>query len=275
MKISNLDIIRSTLRAYRASILLPSLTSKIGLILRPFDAVRYIEVSYLLKFLRTNNLYNLNVLDVSSPHIISYILSAENIVLKTNLDESEKRFIKENHNLSFAIEDATHLTIPNNTFDLTCSVSVIEHIYRSYEMAIIEMLRVTKPGGYVYITFPVSKKYTEEWSEDTFYTNQFTDGEKTFFQYRFDHKYVSRIIDTSLQNSATLINVDIFWEKKEGTYNKMISSLQSNTLPIIAMIKNILLNFYYGITLFNRTGEHNFSKAKEFGNIQIIFKKNA
>lgn len=45
------------------------------------------------------------------------------------------------------------LTLPDNTFDLTMCISVIEHVTSTeYQHALMQLYRVTKPGGYLYIT---------------------------------------------------------------------------------------------------------------------------
>ena len=195
MKINACNKIKLVLNVYKALALFPSFKKKISLLFRPFDAPRYIEFAYLNKVLKKSKTNNLNILDVSSPYIMSYLLSQKNNVIKTDIDSSEKLFINESKTLKFQIEDATKLTFSDNSFDLVYSVSVIEHIYEKYILAIKEMIRVTKSGGVVYVTFPVAKSFQEEWTEGDVYEKQYKEGNKVFFQYRFDEEKVKEIIN--------------------------------------------------------------------------------
>lgn len=55
--------------------------------------------------------------------------------------------------LKFAVSDAcSHLPYPDNQFDLVFSINSFEH-FNPPEAALDEMLRVTKPGGLIYLTF--------------------------------------------------------------------------------------------------------------------------
>ena len=100
------------------------------------------------------------------------------------------------------------------------SISVIEHIFNSYLAAIKEMIRVVKNGGYIYLTFPVSSTYTEEWISSEIYSNQEKSDNKTFFQYRFDEQKFYEIVD-KLSN-VKIISYSIYWERKNGLYNRYI-----------------------------------------------------
>jgi len=227
---------------------------------------------YMIKFMRKNKLQGLNILDIASPHMMAYYLSENNHVLKTNIDIGEKKFIKENKNLTFKIEDATKLSFPDNTFDVTYSISVIEHIYKEYGKAISEMIRVTKKDGYIYLTFPVSNEHKEEWVDWPIYSKQKSHEDKIFFQYRFCDEDVNSIIK-SIKNSQ-VVSKDIFWEKKDGTYNKAMGAITKNLgNKYLNFIKNIFINSYYGLTMFPSKSVTSFSRGKPFGNIHLVLKK--
>lgn len=53
----------------------------------------------------------------------------------------------------------TQLPFPDNTFDLTCSNGVLMHLetVESAEIALKELIRVTRPGGYVYSHIGIDK----------------------------------------------------------------------------------------------------------------------
>ncbi len=67
-------------------------------------------------------------LDVSSPYILSYVLSKTGKVVKTDINPGEGKFIREGESLSFRPENATRLSFGDDSFDLVCWISVIEHI---------------------------------------------------------------------------------------------------------------------------------------------------
>lgn len=54
--------------------------------------------------------------------------------------------------LKFVVSDVCHLPYPDNQFDLVFSINSFEH-FDSPEAALDEMLRVTKPGGLIFLTF--------------------------------------------------------------------------------------------------------------------------
>lgn len=274
MEINFKDKIRVLLSVYSILNRLPTFTKKVALFFRPIDAVRYIEFAYIKKFIEANKLKDLKVLDLSSPYILSYILSKHNTVIKTDIDSSERKFIKENDTLFFRIEDATALTFKDNTFNLVYSISVIEHIYEKYIDAIIEMLRVVTPGGFVYITFPVSNEYKEEWVKGAVYEMQHKQDGKTFFQYRFDESSVQKMLHAVKENNGVIVQQDIFWESTEGAYDGLVEKIKQQKSNIyFTFIKNVLANFFYGFTMFTTKPAHSFAHSKSLGNMHIIIKK--
>ncbi len=274
MKITILDKIKIIFFVYLSLGLFSTYKKKLSLLCRPFDAPRYVEYAYLKKFINKNKLNNLKILDVSSPYIMSYILCKGNKVTKTDIDQSEKKFIDENKNLIFKIEDATNLSFSDNTFDLVYSVSVIEHIYEKYVKAIREMVRVVKKDGYVYLTFPVAKEYLEEWSEGSVYEKQHKENNRTFFQYRFDKKHVDIILMAIAEENVEVVCSDIFWESRNGIYDELISIIKTKKKNIyMNFIKDVIANFYYGFTLFRESPSSDFINATSYGNMHVVIKK--
>lgn len=56
--------------------------------------------------------------------------------------------------LNISIADVRELPFEDNFFDGYWSLGVIEHFYEGYERIAKEMLRVLKPGGFLFLTFP-------------------------------------------------------------------------------------------------------------------------
>jgi len=245
--------------------------NKIQLLFKPLESTRYTELSFIYYYLKSILSSSSFCLDVSSPYILSYILSRNNKIIKTDIFIDEKKNIRESEKLNFEYQDALALTFKDNTFDFVYSISVIEHIYNGLSKSVNEMIRVTKPGGYIYISFPVSAKYQEEWLDSTIYSNQFMKDNKTFFQYRLDKTSLESFLK-SLKN-IIILEKQIYWERSNGTYNKMISKLKSTSgFNYLDYFKNAFLNFYYGFTLLKPSPE-DFSNAKDYGNISILLKK--
>jgi SAM-dependent methyltransferase len=243
----------------------------VKLIFKPVESTRYTEIAYVFNFIQKSKININTCLDISSPYILAYILSKKGTVIKTDIFEEERKFIKVSDKLRFEIQNALALTYPDNTFDFVSSISAVEHIYQGLSRSVDEMIRVVKPGGYIYISFPVSGKYQEEWLNDNIYSNQYKSGGKVFFQYRIDKSNLDLFL-LNLKN-VEIIGQDIYWEKADGTYNKMVSKLKiltgNNNLDFL---RNSVINLYYGFTLLNSRPQ-GFDNAKDYGNISIILKK--
>lgn len=256
--------------SWRQVAYLPDVKKKLIHILNPIDSVRYTEFAYLLGFFG-KTLRNLKVLDVSSPHILAYMLSRYNTVIKTNLDESERKQINETINLKFQREDALALSFTDETFDLTYSISVVEHIYLKYADAIREMLRVTRKGGYMYLTFPVSAKHTEEWLPYPMYPAQEKTEKGYFFQYRFGKEALESLF-ASL-HGVEVVSSGIYWEVSPGAYDKLTAAMRKDLgIGVCNLLRNALLNLYAGFFLLERS-PGDFKAGRLFGNMSIILKK--
>lgn len=56
--------------------------------------------------------------------------------------------------LKITLGDVRKTEFPDDFFDGYWSIGVIEHFYQGYAETIREMARITKPGGYLFLTFP-------------------------------------------------------------------------------------------------------------------------
>lgn len=72
---------------------------------------------------------------------------------QTMITEAKKRSAKLNLPVEFRKGDAHHLPFPDNSFDCSFSLRVFE-IIRDPAQALKEMLRVTRPGGRVFVNGP-------------------------------------------------------------------------------------------------------------------------
>lgn len=241
-------------------------------LVNPVETTRYHEFGYFIKSLKKNSIKPEGlILDVSSPYMMAYLLSRNARVIKTDINQSESGAIKTSPKLEFKKEDATKLSFNDNTFDIVYSISVIEHIYEKYLDAVREMVRVCKNGGYIYVTFPVSSKLSEEWMKVDIYSDQTVVDGKVFFQYQFNEEKLKEILESMV--GAEIISKDIYWESKDGMYDGMTRRMRKRYKnKFLNAIKQSLLNLYYGFFLLENDPK-DFSCGKQLGNAMILLKK--
>lgn len=82
------------------------------------------------------------------------------------------------NNLLVEPQDITHLIYPDNSFDIVICTSVIDHLYTNYKirdtnvgdlLAMSEMVRISKPGGYIALSVNVINDTHSIWYSGTYY----------------------------------------------------------------------------------------------------------
>jgi ubiquinone/menaquinone biosynthesis C-methylase UbiE len=73
--------------------------------------------------------------------------------------ETIEQITKSFPDLKVYLGDVRKLSFADNEFDGYWSLGVIEHFYEGYGEIIKEMSRVIKPGGYLFLSFPVMSPY--------------------------------------------------------------------------------------------------------------------
>ncbi|WP_431211977.1 methyltransferase domain-containing protein [Puia sp. P3] len=76
-------------------------------------------------------------------------------------DRSCCEFVKKELGMDFINGSITELPFPDGGFDLVCAFDVVEHVEND-RLAISELHRVCKPGGYIFTTVPA---FQNLWSE--------------------------------------------------------------------------------------------------------------
>lgn len=259
------------MRALKQTPRLPAFGQKLAHLLCPVDSVRYTEFAYLFRQLRARDIRPCRILDVSSPFILAYIFSEAATVIKSDINMAEAKNIRESATLSFRQEDATRLTFADASFDLVYSISVIEHIHGDYGRAVGEMMRVLRPGGYLYLTFPVAADHREEWLDSPIYSHQFADNGRVFFQYRFSEEDVTTLLDGV--DDGELVDLSIYWERHDGGFDRLMAHLQQPA-PVKAVqeLRNAALNLRAGFALLEEQPA-GYGRAGSFGNASVLIRK--
>lgn len=117
----------------------------------------------------------LKILDVGSPKLLGLILAANNNadvyltdITSLNIDEYKLMWSaienKAIGSADFAKEDVRQLTFRDDSFDITYSMSVLEHVEGEDGdiRGMNELIRVTKPGGMILVTVPFGTSYVEQ-----------------------------------------------------------------------------------------------------------------
>jgi len=77
-----------------------------------------------------------------------------------SLEISELLFASKNKEVVLKKAGAENIPFPNDSFDIVVSIFIIEHI-KDYQTAILEMVRVLKPGGILWLKSPNYLHYYE------------------------------------------------------------------------------------------------------------------
>lgn len=271
MRLTYRDILKTWLIIESRMGIVPGIRLAFNMALNPIDSTRYCEFTYLLKYMKNGRRPLERVLDVSSPTMLAYAFSNSGQVVKSDINIRESLLVRRSQRLQFLVQDSRRLSFCEGIFDLVYSISVIEHIFVGYTLAVREMIRVLKPGGILYLTFPVCSRRVEEWLDHEVYSHQYRSAGKTFFQYRFSEADVLEL--TVAASCAHVVQKGIFWERKAGRYDRVMSALKR--VPRLRVIHPLLLgaiNLWAGFFLLDRT-PRDFGDGKDFGVLCMILRK--
>lgn len=271
MRLTNWDILKTWAMIESKVRRVPKMRMALNMALNPIDSTRYCEFTHLLKYVKNRGLQFDRVLDVSSPAMLAYVFSDYGLVVKSDINIQEGILVKRSQRLQFLVQDSGRLPFCGGTFDFVYSISVIEHIYCGYTEAVQEMIRVLRPGGFLYLTFPVASNRVEEWLDHEVYSHQDRRCGKTFFQYRFSKADVLALHRAC--SGTHVVDKGIFWERKAGRYDRVMSMLKK--VPRLSVIHPLLLgaiNLWAGFYLLDRTPK-DFEDEKSFGVLCMILRR--
>lgn len=113
-----------------------------------------------LEFLNKKRTESLNILHTAPEKCFAGILSGRSDInyVPIDLEPDNYNFVK------CKKEDVTNLSFPDNSFDIVLSNHVMEHI-EDENRFLSELLRVLKPGGVIYLTFPLDFNRAETFED--------------------------------------------------------------------------------------------------------------
>lgn len=95
--------------------------------------------------------------------------------------------------LDVRLGDIQHLKFDDAYFAGYWSIGVIEHFWNGYTAAGLEMARVIKPGGYLFLTFPYMSRLRKFKAKFGFYPKyKQSQSPAHFYQFALDHEAVIR-----------------------------------------------------------------------------------
>lgn len=197
------------------------------LLLNPVSIVRYFEFDFVKSNL--DLIDELNILDVSSPYLFGFFISAKNNC-NYHYINPDKQDLANVRSLVNKIQftgkyltdclDAKRMHYPDDNFDRIVSISVIEHVNSNGDSEVMhEMWRVLKPGGLLNLTFPVKKDYEKEFiSENIYNLNQVENNGKFFFQRYYNNNKIEERLLSSI-NNYEIVEKKVFGETTKGFYD--------------------------------------------------------
>ncbi|OQA31899.1 MAG: hypothetical protein BWY55_00196 [archaeon ADurb.Bin336] len=90
-----------------------------------------------------------------------------------------KKLSNKNKNLSVAMITNENLPFKDNEFDITCCYSVLHHV-PDYINTVKEMIRVTKPGGFIYIDHEANEN---KWKPNKYLIEYYKKTNQTFVEH--------------------------------------------------------------------------------------------
>lgn len=106
--------------------------------------------------------------------------------------------------LDIILGDIKELPFSKNIFSGYWSLGVIEHFWDGYGNILSEMIRVTKSGGYIFITFPYMSPLRKFKATLGLYKEWSGESTERFHQFALNHKKVIRDFE---KNGLTLIKI--------------------------------------------------------------------
>jgi SAM-dependent methyltransferase len=240
------------------------------LLVHPIDFIRCPEYSSV--FHQISLPPGSRICDVSSPKLPSAHLAQTHTVVAGDLYADDVSLWRQRVNgwhrrPKLVVFDGRRLPFPDNAFDLTYSISVLEHVEGEGDRdAMAEIVRVTRPGGYVGINMPYDLRRRERFVQHDSYGKPYT-GAPIFF---------SRTYDAALLKER-LLHPDVDWEPPVYVYERRYVARLLYAIPRparwgLTATAPVWANLIYGTTRSLRATQRTTRRLME---ISLVGRKRA
>lgn len=140
------------------------------------------------------------------------------------------------------VQDGRALPYADGSFDAAYSVSVLEHIPDDGDsLAIRELIRVVRPGGFIVVTVPFDRSYRETFVTGPVYERRPIAAEPMFFERHYDRDALATRLFSS--DAAELVDCGLWGEGalRVERILRRLGSLRLLVFPFEALFSTVLL----------------------------------
>jgi SAM-dependent methyltransferase len=209
---------------------------------------RIIELPYVLNWLTKRG--RLDVLDISSPKVLAFHIArkyghrvtatdlwGEEVKLWDQALDAVRRTDDSWSNLVLEVQDAKHLTYPDESFDFVYSVSVIEHIDDQGDTeAMKEINRVLRKGGLAVITVPFDPMGYDVYKNEDVYFKRYT-NQPVFYERWYSKNHLNERLVTP--SGLEILDISLAFEKHFPLQRESLNRLY-HARPTIANLWSLV-----------------------------------
>ena len=199
----------------------------LSLIAAPLDSVRYFEFDFARRCIAEGS--PRDYLDVSSPRLLPLDVARRHPALKAVLLNPDRSDLDRTEILIRALGLAGRCStsdrriaacgLPDGSFDLITSISVVEHIPADTE-AIAAMWRLLRPGGRLILTVPCAAAPAEEWADFNGFGVPEPAADGLFFRQR---RYSPACLESRIHPAAGRpARMEVYGETRPGLYDRNV-----------------------------------------------------
>ena len=189
------------------------------------DSTRYFEFDFMWR--RLKHVSNASYLDLSSPRLLPILFVDSRPDVVATLVNPDAADLRETRGLAEACGIAGRcrfeervvgeLSIPDESFDVISSISVVEHI-RDDVGAVAQMWRMLRPGGRLLLSMPCAASAEQQFinSHNYSFVAPEEDG-TTFHQYVYDSRSLQRLFAVT----GAPVRQEIYGERNAGFHLRL------------------------------------------------------
>lgn len=162
-----------------------------------------------------------------------------------------------NNYLKLAIIKNKELPFKDNQFDIVCTYSVLHHI-PDYEFTVQEMIRVTKPGGFIYIDHEANEN---KWKLDSYLKEYYRKTKQTKIEHLikliktkelFTFDFIKTVFIKLLVNKRYQREGDIHvWHDDHIDWRKIFNLIKKNNCELFEKTDYLMYKPKGGMQLYN------------------------